>query len=92
MAREEKKHEGKHYEERKRARGGKMPEEMVEEMPQKRKRGGKVHGEKAGHRPDRRARGGAMGEPTTEAGKMSKPSFEGYMEPKDSHGQGRERD
>lgn len=53
----------------------KKHEDRKEETP-KRKRGGKVHGKKVESRPDRRARGGATSDPTTEAGKMSRPPFE----------------
>lgn len=79
--------------EKKRERGGATPGEREEEGKEEklpaRKRGGRIHGAKPAARPDRRARGGA--EPTSEAGKMSKPGYEGHAFPDDEHAKGGDR-
>lgn len=89
MAKHEKKHEHK------RERGGETPgkkeDEFAEEKVQARKRGGRVHGMKAESRPDKRARGGSTSEPTSEANRMSKPSYEGHDAPEDEHGKGTDK-
>ena len=100
---EMKKHEIKKMEHR--AKGGampkgeKMPEDeqdksVIEHEMQSRKRGGRVHGEKGKSRPDKRARGGATSDadPITSAGKMSKPSYEGYDAMNGAKGMGKDRD